>query len=65
MMKKDYQKFAKAIKGSRAEAKEASASCELGVQLGVELLASKIIIILQLDNPNFNYKVFKKACGYE
>ena len=61
MMKKDYQNFAEAIKISKAEAKKASPECELGV----ELFASKIIIILQLDNPNFNYKVFKKACGYE
>ena len=61
MMKKGYQKFAEAIKMSRAEAKKASPECEVGV----EILASKIIIILQLNNQNFDYKKFKKACGDE
>ena len=40
MMKKDYEKFAEAIKMSRAEAKKSSPECEVGV----EILASKVTI---------------------
>ena len=61
MMKKSYNKFAEAIRTSRAEAKKASPQC----QLGVEFMASKIASILQLENRNFDYKKFNKACGYE
>ena len=61
MMKKDYEKFAEAIKVSRAEANNISKECGLGV----ECLVVKIILILQLNNPNFDYLKFKKACGDE